>query len=75
MQTTSFKRARADAIAGVRAYLKQPGIRKRAVAQAARIHYNTLHGVESDDWNPSNATLIALEKAMAEQPVNMEADT
>lgn len=45
----------------LRAALKEPGFTKRALAEKAGIHPNTLLGCEGADWNPTLATLKAIE--------------
>lgn len=45
----------------IRAHLKQPGVTKKGLAEKAGLHPNTLQGIEGHGWNPSAATLIALE--------------
>lgn len=45
----------------IRAHLRLPGVTKKGLAERAGLHPNTLQGVESDGWNPTAATLIALE--------------
>lgn len=45
----------------VRAYLQRPGVTKKALAEQAGLHPNTLQGIENKSWNPTAATLIALE--------------
>lgn len=45
----------------IRAYLKLPGVTKKGLAEQAGLHPNTLHGVEHQSWNPTAATLLALE--------------
>jgi lambda repressor-like predicted transcriptional regulator len=46
----------------IRAYLKRPGVTKKALAVQAGLHPNTLQGVDDPTWNPSASTLIALER-------------
>lgn len=46
----------------IRAHLKQPGVTKKGLAEKAGLHPNTLQGIEEASWNPSAATLIALER-------------
>lgn len=45
----------------IRAHLKLPGVTKKGLAEQAGLHPNTLQGIEDANWNPSAATLIALE--------------
>jgi lambda repressor-like predicted transcriptional regulator len=45
----------------IRAHLRTPGVTKKALAEKARLHPNTLQGIEEAGWNPSASTLIALE--------------
>ena len=59
----------AGTIERIRAHLREPGVRKKAFAEAAGLHPNTLQGVESGDWNPTAATLLALE---AQLPIAAE---
>jgi DNA-binding XRE family transcriptional regulator len=46
----------------VRDQVRQPGWSPTRLAVAAGLHRNTLLGCEADDWNPSLATLLAIEK-------------
>lgn len=48
----------------IRAHLRTPGVTKKGFAALAGIHPNTLQGIEDDGWNPSAATLIALERRL-----------
>jgi DNA-binding XRE family transcriptional regulator len=58
-----------DTVQRLRAALKLPGITKKALAQKAGLHANTLLGCESDDWNPTLNTLKALEPHLpADEP-------
>lgn len=50
-----------NTIERIRAYLKVRGVTKKALAEKAGLHPNTLQGVEDPNWNPSAATLIAIE--------------
>ena len=50
-----------DLIERVRAALRQKGVTAVALAGKAGLHRNTLYGVEREDWNPTAATLMALE--------------
>lgn len=50
-----------DSIERIRAHLRNPGVTKKGLAEAAGLHPNTLQGIEEPSWNPSAATLIALE--------------
>ncbi len=52
----------------IRDHLKVPGVTKKALAEKAGLHPNTLQGIESENWNPSAATLIALERHLPPQP-------
>ena len=45
----------------IRAHLQRPGVTKKALAEQAGLHPNTLQGIEGPKWNPTAATLIALE--------------
>lgn len=54
-----------DLIERIRAALRKKGVTAVALAYAARLHRNTLSGVERDDWNPTAATLKALEPHIA----------
>lgn len=53
-----------NTIQRIRAHLREPGVTKKALAEKAGLHPNTLQGVEGDRWNPSAATLIALERQL-----------
>jgi hypothetical protein len=48
----------------VREHLRRPDVRKKAFAESAGLHPNTLAGVERDDWNPTAGTLLALEREL-----------
>ena len=50
-----------DTIERLRAALKQPGFTKKSLADAAGIHRMTLQGCEDASWNPTAATLRAIE--------------
>ena len=50
-----------DLIERIRAALRKKGITAVDLAHSANLHRNTLSGVERDDWNPTAATLKALE--------------
>jgi DNA-binding XRE family transcriptional regulator len=50
-----------DSIERLRAALKMSGFTKRALAKRASIHPNTLLGCEGEDWNPTLATLRAID--------------
>lgn len=50
-----------DLIERIRAALHKKGVTAVAVAQKAGLHRNTLSGVDREDWNPTAATLKALE--------------
>lgn len=50
-----------DTLERVRAALKMPGVTRRALAEKAGIHRNTLNGCDKETWNPQASTLIALE--------------
>jgi transcriptional regulator with XRE-family HTH domain len=50
-----------DTIEQLRAALKQPGFTKKDLAGKAGLHPNTLLGCENDNWNPTLATLKAIE--------------
>jgi hypothetical protein len=43
----------------------QTGNTKKGLAEAAKLHPNTLQGVEDASWNPSYDTLVALEPCVA----------
>lgn len=51
-------------MARIREHLKTAGVTKKGLAGDAEIHPNTLQGIEDDGWNPSDATLIALERKL-----------
>jgi len=55
-----------DIINRVRETLQQPGMSKARLATIAGLHRNTLRGVEAPDWNPTAATLSALEPHVTE---------
>jgi len=65
MESSTLKAARLDLIDRVRAHLKLPRNTKKALAEAASLHANTLQGVEDAGWNPSYETLVALEPHVA----------
>lgn len=46
----------------IRAHVKLPGVTKKGFAEQAGLHPNTLQGIDQPGWNPSAATLIALER-------------
>lgn len=50
-----------DLIERIRAALRQKGVTAVGLAYRAELHRNTLSGIERDDWNPTAATLRALE--------------
>lgn len=50
-----------DLIERIRASLRKKGVTAVALAQAAGLHRNTLSGLDREDWNPTAATLKALE--------------
>jgi 3,4-dihydroxy 2-butanone 4-phosphate synthase/GTP cyclohydrolase II len=50
-----------DTINHIRATLKRPGYTKTGLAKLAGLHPNTLLGVDDDNWNPTAATLKAVE--------------
>lgn len=50
-----------DTIKRLRAALKLPGFTKKSLADAAGIHRMTLQGCEEPSWNPTAATLRAIE--------------
>lgn len=51
-----------NTIERIRAHLKVRGVTKKALAEKAGLHPNTLQGVDDPSWNPSAATLIAIER-------------
>lgn len=51
-----------DTVQRLRRALQQPGFTKKQLAQDAGLHANTLLGCESDDWNPTLNTLLAIEE-------------
>jgi len=61
MSDSTIKQARAAVMERVRAHLQTAGVTKKGLAELASLHPNTLQGVEDDGWNPTDATLIALE--------------
>jgi DNA-binding XRE family transcriptional regulator len=50
-----------DTIERIRAALKMPGFTKKSLAKVAGIHRMTLQGCEEPGWNPTAATLRAIE--------------
>ncbi len=50
-----------DTIDHIRATLKMPGFTKTGLAKLAGLHPNTLLGADDDSWNPTAATLKAVE--------------
>lgn len=50
-----------DTINHIRATLQQPGWTKTGLAKLAGLHPNTLLGADDDNWNPTAATLRAVE--------------
>lgn len=50
-----------DTIEQLRRALKTPGFTKKALAEKAGLHPNTLLGCEQEDWNPTANTLRAIE--------------
>jgi ribosome-binding protein aMBF1 (putative translation factor) len=64
MQETSLERARATVMERIRQHLKSPGVTKKGLAGDAKIHPNTLQGVDDHGWNPTDATLIAIERTL-----------
>lgn len=50
-----------DLIERIRAALDRKGVTAVALAFKAGLHRNTLSGVDREDWNPTAATLMALE--------------
>lgn len=65
MMNSTLQTARAATIEQVRAYLQIRGNTKKGLAEAAKLHPNTLQGVEDASWNPSYDTLVALEPCVA----------
>lgn len=61
-----------DTIERIRAYVRQSGVTKKGLAEAAGLHPNTLQGIDDPDWNPSAATLIALEARLPSTPSTQE---
>ena len=47
----------------VRDFLKEKGVSKLLLTQAAGIHPNSLRNVDDPDWNPTAKTLQALDDA------------
>lgn len=45
----------------IRAHLASPGITKAGLAKSAGLHPNTLRDADREDWNPTTATLRAIE--------------
>ena len=54
-----------DLIERIRAALRQKGVTAVALAHKAGLHRNTLSGLDREDWNPTAATLKALEPHIA----------
>lgn len=50
-----------DLIERIRAALREEGVTPGGLASKAGLHRNTLYGWERTDWNPTAATLKALE--------------
>lgn len=50
-----------DILHRVRSYLAEPGVTKAGLATKAGLHPNTLRDADQDSWNPTAATLKALE--------------
>lgn len=65
MMTSTLQTARRMTIEQVRSFLQVRGNTKKALAEAAKLHPNTLQGVEDANWNPSYDTLLALEPLVA----------
>lgn len=61
-----------DMIERLRAALRQPGFTKKDLARKASLHPNTLLGCEGADWNPTLATLKAIEPHLP--PIDGELD-
>jgi transcriptional regulator with XRE-family HTH domain len=57
----------------IRDHLKSPGVTKKGLAEKAGLHPNTLQGIEDTGWNPSAATLIALERHLPPVPTDAAA--
>lgn len=53
-----------DTIHRLRAALNMSGFTKKALAKQCSLHANTLLGCEGDAWNPTLATLRALDAAL-----------
>lgn len=66
-----------NTIQRIRSHLREPGVTKKGLAEKAGLHPNTLQGVDGDRWNPSAATLIALERQLpaADDCTVVHADT
>lgn len=54
-----------DLIERIRSALRKKGVTAVDLAYRAGLHRNTLSGLERDDWNPTAATLKALEPHIA----------
>jgi hypothetical protein len=54
----------------IRAHLKLPGVTKKGFAEQAGLHPNTLQGIDETGWNPSAATMIALERQLPPLPMD-----
>lgn len=62
-----------NTIERIRAHLRQPGVTKKGLAELAKLHPNTLQGIEDAGWNPSASTLIALEAQLPGPDANQSA--
>ena len=60
-----------DLIERIRAALRKKGVTAVDLAHRAGLHRNTLSGVDGEEWNPTAATLKAIEPHLA----SIEADT
>lgn len=50
-----------DMLHRIRSYLATPGVTKAGLATKAGLHPNTLRDADQEGWNPTAATLKALE--------------
>lgn len=55
-----------NTIERIRAVLKKQGVTPAGLAKRAELHPNTLYGADKEGWNPTAATLIAVEPFLDE---------
>jgi ribosome-binding protein aMBF1 (putative translation factor) len=73
MAITTIERAHAEVIERIRAAVSAKAITKGELAKKAKLHPNTLIGIEDAGWNPTAATLIALERHLPKAPAEARA--